>query len=341
MHNNILNEDDLKEDDKVWGWIKKNYPQIKLERSGNIGFGSAHNEMIRKMKGDYYLCCNPDILLEPDFLEKLINFINKTKEDNVGVVGGKLLYWDFAKRDSGTQGKTNRIDSLGLKIKKTHRVVDMGQGEVIRNEKLETKNDNIDEVFGLSGALFLASRQALEMVAYPATAGDALYKLSITKTPLIPLVRGEYKEYFDETIFMYKEDVDLAYRLRLAGIRTFIVNDAIAYHDRSIVGNSGIIGSRKGKMRKIKNQTVNTWSFLHHHILLYKNWQWRLGWKIWLSTFCYELCSNVYLLLFEFSTFWNGWKLFFQKFSEINKRKKATIKRDSANKIKKWMHKNV
>lgn len=345
MHNNVLNEDDLEEDDKVWQWIEENYPKVKLERSGNIGFGPAHNVMIRQMQGDYYLCYNPDIILEPGFLEQLISFIKERNDEKIGVIGGRLMYWDFAKRDDENLGKTEQIDSLGLKLKKTHRVIDLGQGEQASSFKLQAvrletplrgqggigeaevtdsgqarKTNNAQEVFGLSGALFLASKHALQKVAY-----------NLKKEGKV------YQEFFDETIFLYKEDVDLAYRLRLAGFKTFVLRDAVAYHDRSVEGNTGIIGSRKSKKRVAKGQTINTWSFYHHHIMLYKNWQKGFSWKVKLATFFYELASNLYLLVFETSTFWHGWKLFKQNFTEIKKRKQMTLKKKSAREIEKWM----
>lgn len=338
MHNNVIDENKITEDDKVFKWIKENYPQVKLERSGNIGFGKAHNQIINQMKGDYYLCYNPDIILEPDYLEKLIGFLETTKEKNIGVIGGRIMYWDFSKSDTESQGKTNQIDSLGLKIKYTHRFIDINQGKKSPLPRgiqgvLDHKEKSIHqqpllatEIFGLSGALFLAKKEALEDIAYQLK--NTNYSLPTTNSQ---------KEFFDETIFLYKEDIDLAYRFRLAGYKTFLIQDAVAYHDRSVSGDFGIINSRKTKKRLIKGQTINTWSFYHHHIMLYKNWQKGFSLKVKASTFFYELLSTFYLLIFEFSTFWKGWKLFKQNFSEIKKRKKLTVKKVNTQEIEKWM----
>jgi len=327
MHNNLLNESETAEDDKIWKWIEENYPKVKLGRSGNIGFGIAHNVMMRQMRGEYYLCYNPDIILEPDFLEQLVNFINERNDEKIGVIGGKLMYWNFAKRDEDGLGKTEQIDSLGLQIKKTHRVVDLEQGKsLIKDEKLKMKKCQAEEVFGLSGALFLVSREALDSVAYKEIKNEKL-----------KIINDQKVEFFDEMIFLYKEDVDLAYRFRLLGFKTFVLRDALAYHDRSVGGNTGILGSRKDKEQRVKGQTINTWSFYHHHILLYKNWQKGFSWKVKLGTLFYEIVSNLYLLVFETSTFWNGWKLFKQNFTEIKKRKQMTLKKVSARGIEKWM----
>lgn len=312
MHNNLLNEEDTEADDKVWKWIEKNYPDVVLTRSGNIGFGPAHNSMIRRMKGDFYLCYNPDMFIENDFLEKLV-LASRESDEDYGVFGGRLMYWNFARRDKKEAGRSGQIDSLGLKIRHNHQVVDIGQGDKYDPARA---SGNFD-VFGLSGAMFMASRKALKEISYDID--DSL-------------------EYFDETIFLYKEDVDLAYRLRLAGYKTLIVNDALAYHDRTISETVNLRDSRKNKQRIVNGQTINTWSFYHHHIMLYKCWQRGFSFKVKMATLFRELAVNGYLFLFEFSTFWNGWKLFKKNFSEIKKRKKLTVKKAKAKNIEKLMN---
>ncbi len=312
MHNNVIDEADVEADDKVCKWIEQNYPNVKIVRTGNIGFGSGHNEMIRRMKGDYYLCYNPDLILEPDFLERMVKFWTEYDHEGLGVLGGRIMFWDFDKRNTPSGSKTNTIDSLGLSIKKSHRFYEIGQGSDYTNEL----NVNVDEVFGLSGALFMASRQALEDVSYD--------------------FNGR-KEYFDESIFLYKEDVDLAYRFKLAGYNCYILHDAVAYHDRSIHEHDGMWVSRK-KKRVVRNgQSINTWSFYHHHIVLYKLWQSGFSIDVKLKTIIYELISNGYALIFEFNTFWNTWKLFNKNFVELKFKKGLTFKKVSASEIERWM----
>ena len=65
-----------------------------------------------------------------------------------------------------------------------------------------------EQVFGVSAAALVARREALESVR----------------------VAGEY---LDETFFMYKEDVDLSWRFRLAGWECWYVPSAVAYHART------------------------------------------------------------------------------------------------------------
>jgi len=92
-----------------------------------------------------------------------------------------------------------------------------------------------------------------------------LYRISALKQV------KEATGYFDERMFMYKEDCDLAYRLFLAGFSAKLVSEALVYHDRtaSAVG-SGLLSSLKS--RSGKSQQIRSWSFLNQHLLIIKFW---------------------------------------------------------------------
>ena len=81
-------------------------------------------------------------------------------------------------------------------------------------------------------------------------------------------------ECFDEDFFMYKEDVDLCWRLRLLGWAFCYTPRAIAYHKRG----TGIF-ARRGVMQSIRGrQTLNPmqqyYSFRNHRLMLVKNEYW-------------------------------------------------------------------
>jgi GT2 family glycosyltransferase len=110
-----------------------------------------------------------------------------------GAVSGKIL----------RLGSGNVIDSAGLRLHRTGAVTDFGAGEQDHGQY-----DGLREVFGISGAIAMYRRTA----AAASSADGTL---------------------FDASFFAYKEDVDLAWRERLAGFKAYIVNDAVAYHGRS------------------------------------------------------------------------------------------------------------
>lgn len=260
--------------------LKKQFPQINfIQSEKNLGFGGGHNHILRNTNSPYYACLNFDMIFEPDFISQLMAGI-RTNPD-IGSVTGKLKRWDFerylkAKETKNTheEGKTNFIDSVGVRIRKSHRFEDRGQGEVDYGQY-----DGSCEIFGCSGASALFRRAALESVAF---SND----------------RGE-KEYFDELFFMYKEDIDLAYRLQWAGFKALYVPRAVAYHDRTVVsaGNDWLSVIRN---RRRKSKQVNEWSFINQEILLKKHFMDRaFSHEVKKATKWYKLKSLAYILLFE------------------------------------------
>ncbi len=168
--------------------------------SQNSGYAAAANQGIRIAKGEFVMVMNPDVILEPGYVEKCVR---KMLEDNkIAAITGKLYKYDFA-----ADRKTNLIDTVGLFSFRNRRIVDEGQGLEDNGQFGVAK-----EVFGVSGACPVYRKSALEDT-----------KISLGDVP---------DEYFDEDFFMYKEDVDLSWRLRLYGWKCFYLPDAVGYHGR-------------------------------------------------------------------------------------------------------------
>jgi len=175
--------------------IKTHFPMVRIiENNYNAGFAKAHNLGFRHLKGDYVVVLNPDIILSADYIDEIVK--SADKDENIGMVTGKLyrITEDFK--------LTNILDSTGLIILKNRRVYDRDQGKVDKNQF-----NRPDYVFGCSGAAVLYRRKMLEDIKI----GD---------------------EYFDEDFFIYKEDVDLAWRAQLLGWKCFYTPRAVAYHAR-------------------------------------------------------------------------------------------------------------
>jgi GT2 family glycosyltransferase len=79
-------------------YIRKNYPKTKvLAKNKNLGFALGNNVGVREARGEYILLLNNDTLIEPDFLDYLVNAI---KNENVGVVQPKIIFADSKKLQS-------------------------------------------------------------------------------------------------------------------------------------------------------------------------------------------------------------------------------------------------
>jgi len=163
----------------------------------NAGFCAAHNRMIASSKSDYVLVLNPDIILDPSFLESLIRAMDQ--DSSVGSATGKL--W----RRTGENDGNRILDTTGMYFARNQRHLDRGSGEIDHGQY-----DRREYVFGASGAAALYRRIMLEDIR-------------------------EGNEYFDESFFAYREDADLAWRAQWMGWRCLYVPEAKGYHERRVL----------------------------------------------------------------------------------------------------------
>ncbi|MCX6740078.1 MAG: glycosyltransferase family 2 protein [Candidatus Parcubacteria bacterium] len=260
--------------------------KIKLVKNkNNLGFAFAHNQAILWTDSDYVLVLNQDVILEPNFLEKAVRFLED--HHNAGSISGKILRWQFDQNEGWEKSlKSDIIDSLGIKIFKSHKVVDRLAGE---NDN--ASSENVTEIFGPCASCPLYCRKALEDVRFE-------------------------DEFFDNDFFSYKEDIDLAYRLQWRGWKSYYLPEAIAFHERGVKnldqgGNLYVIKQRKNKSKFIKFH-----SYKNHIFILLKNLSPRNFWRYGIYIVFYELKKFLYILIFEFSTL-RAWQEIFKKFKRM------------------------
>ncbi|MBP9814106.1 glycosyltransferase family 2 protein [Candidatus Woesebacteria bacterium] len=177
--------------DNIERIVKRYGKKVTFIRSAqNLGFGGGHNKIIRSMRlrgDDYYLALNPDAILDPDSIKKLVYGARK---HNADWATGKL-YKDSRTHTLYSVGHALRRDGYAFNI--GHDVRDNGQYNKSR------------EVFGAAGAA-------------------ALYKGSMVQSV------SNSGNFFDPSIFMYYEDVDVDWRARLLGLRCWFIAGAVVYH---------------------------------------------------------------------------------------------------------------
>lgn len=205
----------------------------KIHNKKNTGYSGAANQGIKLSQGKYVMIINPDIIMEKNFISELYEF--SIKDDLIGATSGKLLKYDF-KEDK----KMNYIDSAGISMFRSRRCIDRGQNEVDNGQY-----DKVERVFGVCGAAPFYKKTALEKVTID-------------------------EEYFDEDFFAYKEDVDLSWRLNLAGFKCMYDPKAVAYHGRGLGGSKGGV-LKFIKNRKTQSEFLRGISFRNHIMMMYKN----------------------------------------------------------------------
>lgn len=207
--------------DGTLAWLRQQEagdPRVRVWSSDrNLGFAQGHNRLIGHACSDAVLLLNQDVVLDPGFLGAALAALAAHPE--AASIQPRL-------RRMGTDGAlTDRLDSTGLVMGRDRRAVSRAQGE------LDGPAHHVPgPVFGADGPAPLYRRAALLEARLPRTGGGA--------------------EILDEDFFMYKEDVDLAWRLRVLGWTSWYAPDALAWHARTAPGSSGSgwIGAARGTM---------------------------------------------------------------------------------------------
>ena len=245
--------------------IAKPFAVKLIANPSNRGFAAAVNQGIAASSGRFVQLVNPDCYLAPDYCERLIPVF---EGDRVGMATGKLLRAD----------SPSLIDSRGIRMTRSGRHLDIDQGrpDGVRSElwapgsgllgsastpraqspepRAPSSDLTPSEVFGVSGAAAMYSREFLDDVA----------------------VDGEA---FDSDFFAYREDADLAWRGRLFGWRAMYVPGAVAHHVRRVTP----------ERRRSLPPLINMHSVKNRFLLRLKNESWYLA----LRNLPFELIRDV------------------------------------------------
>jgi GT2 family glycosyltransferase len=178
--------------------VKEKYPPIHLiVNQKNIGFSKANNQAILKAKGKYILVINPDTITSADTIHKVIKFMNQ--HDDAGGLGVRMI---------NAQGRFLKESKRGLPTPWAAFVKFVGLSKIFPTSKLLNRyymgwidEYQISEIEVLAGAFMLLRKKALDKVGL-----------------------------FDETFFMYGEDIDLSYRLSLAGYKNYYFPETYIIH---------------------------------------------------------------------------------------------------------------
>jgi len=292
---------------------------VYIKNTENAGFGKPHNHAIKIAKGDFVLLLNYDAILTQGYIE---NVLKPFSDEKVGAVQGKLLRYDFEKNELYHKNEIpelNVIDTTGLMIHKNRRIVCIGQGQV-DNGQFEKEI----EVFGADGAVPVYRKSALEDV----------------KLPIIGKKKDYDYEYFDENFFMYKEDVDLAWRFQLYGWKAIYTPKAIAYHGRGSGDSTANNYIDIIKERRKINNFAKYLSFKQQRLMQIKNdFPSLLFTKHFLKFIVKEIGAWFYMAVFERFTFKILKDLYIDIPIFLKKRKIVMSKRRvGAKEMEKWFN---
>lgn len=178
--------------------VKEKFPQVVLiENKENLGFSKANNQGIKISGGKYILILNPDTVVQEDTLHKCILFM----------------------------GSHPHAGSLGVKM------ID-GTGNFLPESKrsLPTPSVSFYKIFGLS-ALFPKSK-IFGRYHLGFLDKNKIHKVEILSGAFMFIRKSVLDKIgaFDEAFFMYGEDIDLSYRILLAGYENYYFPETTIIH---------------------------------------------------------------------------------------------------------------
>ncbi|MEX2008431.1 MAG: glycosyltransferase family 2 protein [Candidatus Spechtbacterales bacterium] len=208
-----------------------NFPQ-------NYFTGGGFNRSLSYSESPYVVQLSVDVMLAPDFIERAVAALEAHPE--AAVLQPKVLRYELA-----TDTKTKVIDTAGMDIFKSRRVINRGHGEEDIGQY-----DRAEEIFCYEGAVPVFCRAALEEARMEKRVRDRKFPY----------------EYLDEDFVWYADEVDLGWRLRLLGWSMWYAPAAVAWHDRQTThalsaGRRGFIEQRKTvpafkRMLDLRNQRL-------------------------------------------------------------------------------------
>jgi O-antigen biosynthesis protein len=168
--------------DNSIGYLQPQFPGVRfLANNENTGFAKACNQGLKLASGQYVLFLNPDTIIPEDCFQKVIAFLQSTP--GAGALGIKMLDGSGRFLKESKRSFPSPLTSL-FKLSGLSQL--FPRSRVFSRYHLGHLDENKDhEIDVLAGAFMLVKKEVLDK-----TGG------------------------FDETFFMYGEDVDLSYRIQ-------------------------------------------------------------------------------------------------------------------------------
>ncbi|TAK23158.1 MAG: glycosyltransferase family 2 protein [Chloroflexota bacterium] len=198
--------------------VREKYPTVRVVASAvNRGFGGGANLVIRLTRSLYVLIMNPDTEAIADAPAALVRFAKENPR--AGIVGGRLSY-----PDGRFQHSCFRFPDLAM---------------------------SVIDTFPLSGRLVespMNGRYPRRWYRYPFEVDHPLGAVMLARRSCLDRIGG-----FDESFFMYSEEIDLSWRARAAGFQVWYTPTA-AFAHHSGAATAQFRGPMRVALRRSRGQ---------------------------------------------------------------------------------------
>ena len=257
----------------------------------NRGFAGGMNAALAETAADWVLTLNADARPEADYVTRLLARAAAHPDLAVGAVTGRLV------RPAPAGGGRRLLDACGMRLTRTWRHLDRGSGEPDRGQYAEPAR-----VFGATGAASLFRRAALDDVS----------------------VDGEL---FDSVFHTWREDAELAFRLRERGWEVLYEPAARAEHRRAVTP----------ERRRSLPAAANLHSLKNRYLLRIYHQTPRNLLRTLVPTLTRDLAALAYVLAFERSSLAAyGWLWRHRREALARRRKIQACRTVAAGEIDRW-----
>lgn len=179
-------------------YLRPLFPEVVfIANNDNPGFASANNQAIRQATGEYILLLNPDTVIGEDSLRTLCFFMDEHPE--AGAAGVKMLD---------------------------------GHGRFLPESKRSFPSPWVSfcKIFGLSK--LCPNSRVFARYSLPYLSAGKQHEVEVLAGAFMLLRREALDKagLLDESFFMYGEDIDLSYRIVLAGYKNYYIPERILHY---------------------------------------------------------------------------------------------------------------
>ena len=172
--------------------LRSEFPSVTVLRMDrNYGFAGGYNRALQRIEADYYVLLNSDVETPRGWLAPLVETLDRNPD--VGVVSPKLISSEDRRMFEYAGASGGYVDWLGYPF---------CRGRILRTvEEDRGQYDDARDLFWVSGAAFCC------------------------RAELFHRLGG-----FDDDFFAHMEEIDLCWRMQLAGYRVRVVPESRVYH---------------------------------------------------------------------------------------------------------------
>jgi len=203
--------------------VAEEYPDVRLVRAPrNLGFAAGNNLALRAVRSRYAVLLNNDAVADPDAVRALVEAMDAAADDVAAMAATVLLAARFRAAGPGELEAPDAVrgpDGVWLPDP-------AGDVRLVNSTGNQVRADGFGED---RGWLADASRHHPARDVFGFTGAAAVLRMSALRDVGL----------FDEALFMYYEDTDLSWRLRLAGYRVEHCPGAVVEHVHAASSGEG------------------------------------------------------------------------------------------------------